>query len=136
LISLEPRPFAIRGRAYPEGRKDVFVTLTGGEVRADDAAGHAQAPAGQEYVLISFSATNRGPAGMTYVFDRDLTLVLPDGTKAGNAGSCSRAQVHVQPNATVTPDGPACFAVPAPAAGAYRFVWDNKDSAGLRFSIG
>ncbi|WP_125808678.1 hypothetical protein [Actinoplanes sp. ATCC 53533] len=136
LISLEPRPISIRGRVYPEGRKDVFVTLTGGEVRADDAANLAQAPAGQEYVLISFSATNNGPAGMTYVFDRDLNLVLPDGTKVGDAGSCSRAQVHVQPNATVRPDGPACFAVPAPATGAYRFVWDNKDSEGLRFSIG
>jgi hypothetical protein len=73
---------------------------------------------------------------MTYVFDRDLNLVLPDGSKAGDAGSCSRAQVHVQPRATVKPEGPACFAVPAPATGAYRFVWDNKDNAGLRFSIG
>jgi hypothetical protein len=136
LISLEPRPITVRGRVYPEGRKDVFVTLTGGEVRADDATNLAQAPAGQEFVLISFSATNNGPAGMTYVFDRDLNLVLPDGTKVGDAGSCSRAQVQVQPHATVQPNGPACFAVPAPATGAYRFVWDNKDSEGLRFSIG
>lgn len=136
LISLEPRPISIRGRTYPEGRKDVFITVTGGEVRADDATNLAQAPAGQEYVLISFTATNDGPAGMTYVFDRDLTLVLPDGTKVGNAGSCSRAQVHVQPNSTVNPDGPACFAVRTPASGAYRFVWDNKDREGLRFSIG
>ncbi|MEH1127840.1 hypothetical protein [Micromonospora sp. CPCC 206061] len=134
-ILLEPRPISIRGRVHPEGRKDVFVTVTGGEVRADDSANLAQAPAGQEYVLISFTATNDGAAGMTYVFDRDLNLVLPDGSKVGNAGSCSRAQVHVQPHSTVTPDGPACFAVPAPATGAYRFVWDNKDSAGLRFSI-
>lgn len=135
LISLEPRSITVRGRAYPEGRKDVFVTVTSGEVRADDPANLAQAPAGQEYVFISFTATNDGPAGMTYVFDRDLSLVLPDGGKAGNAGSCSRAQVHVQPNATVAPDGPACFAVPAPATGAYRFVWDNKESEGPRFSI-
>jgi len=134
-ILLEPRPISIRGRVYPEGRKDVFITLTGGEVRADDFTNLAQAPAGQEYVLISFTATNDGPAGMTYVFDRDLNLVLPDGTKAGNAGSCSRAQVHVQPHSTVTPDGQACFAVAAPATGAYRFVWDNKDSEGMRFSI-
>jgi hypothetical protein len=134
-ILLEPRPINVKGRAYPEGRKDVFITVTGGEVRADDAGNLAQAPAGQEYVLISFTATNDGPAGMTYVFDRDLNLVMPDGTKVGNAGSCSRAQVHVQPNSTVTPDGQACFAVPAPATGAYRFVWDNKDSEGLRFSI-
>lgn len=134
-ILLEPRPISVRGRVYPGDRKDVFMTLTGGEVRADDAVGLAQAPAGQEFVLISFTATNTGAAGMTYVFDRELTLILPDGTKAGDAGSCSRAQVHVQPNATVRPDGQACFAVPAPATGAYRFVWDNKDSAGLRFSI-
>lgn len=134
-ILLEPRPINIQGRTYPKGRKDVFITLTGGEVRADDSANLAQAPAGQEYVLISFTATNNGPAGMTYVFDRDLNLVMPDGTKVGNAGSCSRAQVHVQPHSTVTPDGQACFAVPAPATGAYRFVWDNKDSQGLRFSI-
>jgi hypothetical protein len=134
-ILLAPRPISVKGRVYPEGRKDVFVTVTGGEVRADDAANLVQAPAGQEFVLISFTATNNGAAGMTYVFDRELTLVLPDGSKVGNAGSCSRAQVHVQPNSTVTPEGPACFAVPAPATGAYRFVWDNKDSEGLRFSI-
>jgi hypothetical protein len=136
LISLEPRPITVQGRVYPEGTKEVFITVTGGEVRADDAVNHAQAPAGQEYVFISFSATNKGEAGMTYVFDRDLNLVLPDGSKAGDAGSCSQAQVHVQPRATVKPDGPACFAVSAPATGAYRFVWDNKDSKGLRFSIG
>lgn len=136
LISLEPRPLSIGGRAYPQGRKDVFVTLTGGEVRADDARNLAQAPAGQEYVLISFTATNDGAAGMTYVFDRDLNLVLPDGTKVGNAGSCSRAQVHVQQRSTVKPDGPACFAVPAPATGTYRFVWDNKDSEGVPLPIG
>jgi hypothetical protein len=135
-ISLEPRPISVRGRVYPEGRTDVFATVTGGEVRADDPANLAEAPADQEYVLVSFTATNNGPAGMTYVFDRDLSLVLPDGTKAGNAGSCSRAQVYVQPHATSAPKGPACFAVPAPATGAYRFVWDNKDSQGLRFSIG
>jgi hypothetical protein len=134
-ILLEPRQISTRGRVYPEGRKDVFITVTGGEVRADDSTNLVQAPAGQEYVLISFTATNDGPAGMTYVFDRDLNLVMPDGTKVGNAGSCSRAQVHVQPNSTVTPDGQACFAVPAPATGAYHFVWDNKDSEGLRFSI-
>jgi hypothetical protein len=135
-ILLEPRPITIRGKVYPEGRKDVFMTVTGGEVRADDARNLAQAPAGQEFVLISFTATNNGPAGMSYVFDRDLNLVLPDGSKAGDAGSCSRAQVHIQPNSTVKPAGPACFAVPAPATGAYRLVWDNKDSEGLRFSVG
>jgi hypothetical protein len=134
-ISLEPRPITIQGRVYPEGRKDVFITLTGGEVRADDSAHLAQAPAGQEYVLISFTATNTGPAGMTYVFDRDLNLVLPDGSKAATADSCTRAQVHIQPNSTVKPERPACFAVPAPATGAYRFIWDNKDSEGLRFAI-
>lgn len=134
-ILLEPRPIKVEGRVYPKGRKDVFITVTGGEVRADDWANLVQAPSGQEYVLISFTATNKGAAGMTYVFDRDLTLVKPDGTKAGNAGSCSRAQVHVQPNSTVKPDGQACFEVTAPAAGAYRFVWDNKESEGLRFSI-
>jgi len=136
LISLEPRPVSMRGRTFPQGRKDVFITVTGGEVRADDTTNLAQAPAGQEFVLVSFTATNDGAAGMTYVFDRDLTLVLPDGTKAGNAGSCSRAQVYVQPHATVTPPGQACFAVPAPATGTFRFVWHNKDSEGLRFSIG
>jgi hypothetical protein len=135
-ILLEPRPVSIRGRVYPEGRKDIFMTVTGGEVRADDARNLAQAPAGQEFVLISFTATNNGPAGMSYVFDRDLNLVLPDGSKAGDAGSCSRAQVHIQPNSTIKPGGPACFAVPAPATGAYRLVWDNKDSEGLRFAIG
>jgi hypothetical protein len=135
LISLEPRRVTISGRAYPNDRKDVFITVTGGEVRADDPTGLEQAPAGQEFVLISFSATNDGAAGMTYVFDRDLTLVKPDGTKAGDAGSCSRAQVHVQPHATVTPPGPACFAVPAPATGTYRFVWYNKDTTGVSFSI-
>jgi hypothetical protein len=136
MIALEPRPVGMRGRVYPRGRKDVYITVSGGEVRADDATNLAQAPAGQEFVLVSFKATNDGAAGMTYVFDRDLSLVLPDGSKAGNAGSCSRAQVHVQPHSTVTPAGQACFAVPAPAAGTYRFVWDNKDSEGLRFSIG
>jgi len=135
-ITLEPRPITVQGRAYPEGRKDVYMTLTGGEVRADAPVIHGQAPAGQEYVMISFTATNEGPAGMTYVFDRELNLVLPDGTKVGDAGSCSRAQVQVQPHATVRPEGPACFAVRAPAAGAYRFVWDNKDNAGVRFTIG
>jgi hypothetical protein len=135
-ILLEPRPIKVEGRVYPRGSsKEVFITVTGGEVRADDWANLAQAPSGQEYVLISFTATNEGAAGMTYVFDRDLTLVKPDGTKAGNAGSCSRAQVYVQPNSTVKPDGQACFEVTAPAAGAYRFVWLNKESEGLRFSI-
>ena len=136
LISLEPRPLTISGRAYPEGRKDIYITLTGGEVRADDARSLAEAPAGQEFVLISFKATNDSAAGMSYVFDRELNLVLPDGTKVGHAGSCSRAQVHIQPHSTVQPDGPACFAVPAPATGTYRFVWDNKDTEGVPLLIG
>ncbi|GIF01654.1 hypothetical protein [Paractinoplanes rishiriensis] len=136
LISLEPRPFTVAGKVYPDGRKDVHMTLTGGEVRSDDPANHDQAPAGQEFVRLKFTATNTGPAGMTYVFDRDLTLVLPDESRAGHAGACSRAQVHVESHATVKPDGPACFAVPAPATGAYRLIWGDQERGSLRFSIG
>jgi hypothetical protein len=135
LISLEPRPIKVGGRVYPDGRTDVFMTVTGGEVRADDPADHAQAADGHEYLMLSFTATNNGPAGMTYVFDRDLILILPDGTEVGHATFCSRAQVHVESHSTVKPEGPACFAVPVPVAGAYRFVWGEKKSKALRFSI-
>lgn len=135
LISLEPRPIKIEGRVHPGERNDVFMTMTGGEVRADSPSQHAQAAAGEEYVMLSFTATNTGPAGMSYVFDRDLNLVLPDGTKVATADSCSHAQVHIAPHSTVRPEGPACFAVPTPSTGGYQLVWDNADKRGLRFSI-
>jgi hypothetical protein len=135
LISLEPRPITVQGRVYAPTSKEVFMTLTGGEVRADDSASLQQAPAGQEFVLISFTATNNGAAGMSYVFDRDLNLVLPDGTKAATEIGCTHAQVYIAPHSTVKPEAPACFAVPAPATGAYRFVWRDKESKGLRFAI-
>lgn len=136
LIALEPRPVTVAGKVSPDDRADVFMTLTGGEVRADDPSRHEQAPAGQEFVLLTFTATNTGAAGMTYVFDRDLTLILPDGTETGHAGACSRAQVHVESHSTVTPPGPACFSVPVPARGDYRFVWGETKSKGLSFSLG
>jgi hypothetical protein len=135
LVSLEPRTLAVGGRVTGEGgrKSTFFMTVKGGEVRADDPLLHVQAPTGKEFLMLSFTATNNSAAGMAYVFDRNLTLRLPDGTRVGHAG-CSRAQVHAQEYSTVS-GGMVCFEIPTPATGEYTLVMDNVESGGLRVPI-
>lgn len=135
LVALEPRTVQASGRVGQSPDSPFFMTVESGEVRADYPRTHQQAPTGQEYVRLSFSATNDSAAGMAYVFDRDLTLLLPDGTTVGHDLFCSYAQVHAEPHSTVS-GGVACFLVPVPAVGEYTLIWMDHAEGGLRFTIG
>jgi hypothetical protein len=135
LVSLEPRAVTVSGRVTHDDEDYFFMTVAGGEVRADDPASHYEAPTGKEYLRLSFSATNNSRAGMAYVFDRDLTLKLPDGTAVGHDLNCSHAQIHAQPHSTES-GGMVCFLVPTPAAGTYTLMWSNYEKGALRVSVG
>jgi hypothetical protein len=135
LVALEPRPVTVSGRVTRESSGSFFMTVAGGEVRADDPASHYEAPTGKEYLRLSFSATNNSAAGFAWVFDRDLILKLPDGTTVGHELNCSKAQIHAEPHSTET-GGMVCFLVPTPAVGTYTLVWDKYETGALRVSIG
>ncbi|MEU7820576.1 hypothetical protein [Catellatospora sp. NPDC049133] len=70
------------------------MTVSAAEVRADEPLLHGQAPTGQEFLRLTFSATNDTAAGFAWVFDRDLHLRLPDGTVVATADNCGRAQIY------------------------------------------
>jgi hypothetical protein len=134
LVSLEPRTIAATGRVDSGPDGTFFMTVSGGEVRADDPESHAETTAGQEFVIVNFSSTNNSPAGFAYVFDRDLNLRLPDGSKVGT-DVASHAQIYAPPHASAT-GGVAIFAVPVPVTGDYVLIWNNRDTAGLRIPLG
>ncbi|MEV0460218.1 hypothetical protein [Catellatospora methionotrophica] len=134
LIPLEPKPVSITGKVLRERTGSVFMTVSGAEVRADEPLLHGQAPTGQEYLRVAFTATNNTDAGFAWVFDRDLHLKMPDGTSLATADNCSRAQIYPAPHATAT-GGLACFLVPAPATGSYVLSWDRFDKGALAIAV-
>ncbi|MDI1463438.1 hypothetical protein QEZ54_20870 [Catellatospora sp. KI3] len=134
LVSLEPRAVPITGKVLAGKSGGVFMTVTSAEVRADEPYLHGQAPSGQEFLQLKFSATNNTAAGFAWVFDRDLHLKAPDGTSLATADNCSRAQIYPAPHATAT-GGLACFLVPAPAAGTYLLSWNRYDKGALRVAV-
>ncbi|WP_166378463.1 hypothetical protein [Catellatospora methionotrophica] len=134
LIPLEPKPVSITGKVLREKTGSVFMTVSEAEVRADEPLLHGQAPTGQEYLRVTFTATNNTDAGFAWVFDRDLHLRMPDGTSLATADNCSRAQIYPAPHATAT-GGLACFLVPAPATGSYVLSWDRFDKGALAIAV-
>lgn len=134
LVALEPKPLAVTGKVLREKTGSVFMTVSAAEVRADEPLLHGEAPTGQEFLRLTFSATNNTSAGFAWVFDRDLHLRLPDGTVIATADNCSRAQIYPAPHATVT-GGLACFLVPAPANGEYLLSWNRYEKGALRVPI-
>ncbi|GIF71544.1 hypothetical protein Asi02nite_10620 [Asanoa siamensis] len=134
LVALEPRPVPVTGKVLRNASGAVFMTVSATEVRADEPLLHGQAPSGQEFLRLTFSATNNTDAGFAWVFDRDLHLRLPDGTAVGTADNCSRAQIYPPPHATAQ-GGLACFLVPAPANGTYLLSWDRYAKGALRVPV-
>lgn len=134
LVALEPRPVSVTGKVLRERSGSVFMTVSAVEVRSDEPLLHSEAPSGQEFLRLAFSATNDTAAGFAWVFDRDLNLRLPDGTSIGTADNCSRAQIYPGPHATAT-GGLACFLVPAPAAGVYLLSWNRYEKGALRVPV-
>lgn len=134
LVALEPKPVPVTGKVLREKTGSVFMTVSAVEVRSDEPLLHGEAPTGQEFLRLTFSATNNTNAGFAWVFDRDLHLKLPDGTSIGTADNCSRAQIYPAPHATAT-GGLACFLVPAPASGAYLLSWDLFQKGALRVPV-
>jgi len=134
LVALEPRPFAITGKVTWDERGTFFMSVESGELRTDYPRTHQQAPTGKEFFKLNFSATNNSNAGMAIVFDNELTLKLPDGTRVGYDGTCSRAQIWPEPHSTAT-GGVACFLVPAPASGTYTLIWDNYEKGALKIPV-
>ncbi|MEV4620549.1 hypothetical protein AB0J74_17805 [Asanoa sp. NPDC049573] len=134
LVALEPRPVPVTGKVLASKSGGVFMTVSAVEVRSDEPYLHGQAPTGQEFLRLSFSATNNTDAGFAWVFDRDLHLKMPDGTSLGTADNCSRAQIYPPPHGKVD-GGLACFLVPAPATGTYLLTWFGYDRGGLRVPV-
>ncbi|WP_203690358.1 hypothetical protein [Catellatospora coxensis] len=134
LVALEPKPVSITGKVLREKSGKVYLTVSAAEVRADEPLLHGEAPTGQEFVRLTFSATNDTAAGFAWVFDRDLHLRLPDGTVIATADNCSRAQIYPAPYATAT-GGLACFLVPSPASGEYLLTWNRYAKGALRVPI-
>jgi hypothetical protein len=134
LVSLEPRAVKAGGRVLGDGNDAFFLTVTGVEIRADNPYQHVEAKTGKDFFGITFTATNDSSAGFAWVFERDLNLTLPDGTKIGHSSDCSRGQVYAAAHSTVS-GGYLCFEVPAPAAGDYTLVWDNVAKGGLRLRV-
>jgi hypothetical protein len=134
LVALEPQPVPVTGKVTREKTGGVFMTVSAVEVRADEPYLHGEAPAGQEFLRLTFSATNNTSAGFAWVFDRDLHLKAPDGTSIATADNCSRAQIYPAPHASVT-GGLACFLVPAPASGVYVLTWDRFEKGALRVPV-
>ncbi|MBB5873668.1 hypothetical protein F4553_007102 [Allocatelliglobosispora scoriae] len=134
LVALEPRPVPVTGKVLREKTGSVFMTVSAVEVRSDEPLLHGEAPTGQEFLRLAFSATNNTDAGFAWVFDRDLHLILPDGTSIGTADNCSRAQIYPAPHATAT-GGLACFLVPAPANGVYQLTWNLFQKGALRVPV-
>ncbi|MEU8001714.1 hypothetical protein AB0B66_11175 [Catellatospora sp. NPDC049111] len=134
LVALEPRPVPVTGKVLREKTGGVYLTVSAAEVRADEPLLHGQAPTGQEFLRLTFSATNDTAAGFAWVFDRDLHLRLPDGTVIATADNCSRAQIYPAPHATAT-GGLACFLVPSPASGEYLLTWNRYAKGALRVPV-
>lgn len=134
LVALEPKPVSVTGKVLREKTGGVYLTVSAAEVRADEPLLHGEAPTGQEFLRLTFSATNDTAAGFAWVFDRDLHLRLPDGTVVATADNCSRAQIYPAPHATAT-GGLACFLVPAPAGGEYLFTWNRYGKGALRVPV-
>jgi hypothetical protein len=134
LVALEPSPVAATGKVLASKAGSLFMTVSAVEVRSDEPLLHGQAPAGQEFLRLTFSATNNTDAGFAWVFDRDLHLKLPDGTSVGTADNCSRAQIYPPPHATAK-GGLACFLVPAPATGTYSLTWFRYEKGALRVPV-
>jgi len=133
-VALEPSPVPVTGKVLRAKAGNVFMTVSAVEVRADEPYLHGQAPSGEEFLRLEFSATNNPAAGFAWVFDRDLHLKLPDGTTVGTADNCSRAQIYPPPHASVD-GGLACFLVPAPATGTYLLSWDRYEKGALRVPV-
>jgi hypothetical protein len=134
LVALEPKPVPVTGKVLRGKSGDIFMTVSAVEVRSDEPYLHGQAPTGQEYIRLTFSATNNTDAGFAWVFDRDLNLKMPDGSSMGAADNCSRAQIYPAPHSTAV-GGLACFLVPAPASGEYLLSWDRYAEGALRVPI-
>ncbi|SNT50644.1 hypothetical protein SAMN05421812_107337 [Asanoa hainanensis] len=134
LVALEPVPVPVTGKVQRTATGSVFMSVSAVEVRSDEPLLHQQAPTGQEFVRLAFSATNNSAAGFAWVFDRDLQLKLPDGTSVGTDDNCSRAQIYPPPHATAD-GGLACFLVPAPATGTYLLSWDRYEKGALRVPV-
>jgi hypothetical protein len=134
LVSLEPRSVTVGGRVDTGADSNLYLTVADGQVRADDPGQWAQAPAGQEYLRLRFSATNDGPGRLTILLGDALTLELPDGVTAGHESGCGNPQVSPDPHSTVT-DGEVCFLVPAPATGEYTLIANGYQEGALPFSI-
>jgi hypothetical protein len=134
LVALEPKPVPVTGKVLRTKAGSVFMAVSAVEVRSDEPYLHGQAPTGQEFLRLTFSATNNTDAGFAWVFDRDLHLKLPDGTSIGTDNNCSRAQIYPPPHATAT-GGLACFLVPAPATGTYLLSWDLYEKGALRVPV-
>lgn len=134
LVALEPKPIDVKGKVTREKSGVVYMSVLSGEVRADDPLLHGEAPTGMEFLTVSFNATNNSEAGFAWVFDRDLTLKLPDGTSVATADNCSRAQILPNPHSTAF-GGLACFLVPAPAGGTYTLLWSTYAKGALKITI-
>ena len=134
LVALEPKPVPVTGKVLRDKTGSEFLSVSAVEVRSDDPYLHHEAPTGQEFLRLTFSATNNSSAGFAWVFDRDLHLTAPDGTSIGTADNCSRAQIYPAPHSTAT-GGLACFLVPAPANGTYLLSWDLYQKGALRVPV-
>ncbi|WP_186315838.1 hypothetical protein [Catellatospora sichuanensis] len=134
LVPLEPKPLPITGKVLRDKSGSIFMTVSAAEVRSDEPLLHGEAPTGQEFLRLTFTATNNTNAGFAWVFDRDLHLKLPDGTSVATADNCSRAQIYPAPHATAT-GGLACFLVPAPANGEYLLSWNRYEKGALRVPV-
>jgi hypothetical protein len=134
LVSLEPRSITVSGRVVPAADSNLYVTVEGGQVRADDPGQWQQAPAGSDYLLLEFSATNDGPGRLTLLQGDALSLELPDGSTVGDELGCGNPQLFPNPYSTVS-DGVVCFLVPAPATGEYTLIAEGYRDGALQFSI-
>jgi hypothetical protein len=132
LISLEPRSFAVSGRAH--SGPNFYSTVQQGEVRADNPRWHTQAEADHEYVWLHFTVTNDSGGMLAVLYGLSNRLKLPDGSSVSVDVTCGRPQLHPGPHSTAD-GGLACFHVPSPVGGEYLYAISDDDAEGLEFTI-
>jgi hypothetical protein len=132
LISLEPRSFAVDGKA--SDGPNFYSTVQRGEVRADNPRWHTEAEADHEYVWLHFTVTNDSGGALAVLYALSNRLKLPDGSSVSVDVTCGNPQLHPGPHSTAD-GGLACFHVPSPAAGEYVYAISDNDAEGLEFTI-
>jgi hypothetical protein len=127
-VGLEPQPVQARGRvAVGEAG---YLTVSGGELRADLPNHHGEAARGHRFLMLWFSATS---TGLIYSFD--YRLKVPDGTARSYSVGCDITSQPWAPSGATAPDNGICFEVDDPPKGDYAFFVGSNEAGALHFTI-